>query len=196
MVWCGFAIENAPASFETLAASFPAFLVAGCWVAASLGNVDDRSHREMATAAAGSATKLHRARALASACICIIAAVLQAGYAALALSQPDVSAALVFLICLLTLVGAISLGVAIGSWLHEPLLGGAFSVLIGFVAVIAIVLMPPVQQALQSIGNGTIGPALALATITIALGSALGWMAGVRAQQASPRLVYSPAYQS
>lgn len=168
MVWFLFAIENAPPSFDTLAALFPAFLTVGCWVAASLGDVDDRNHREMAAAAAGSRGRLHSARAAASLTVCMCFALLQSIYVSLALEQQGTSTITVGLVCLATLFGACALGVSIGSWLHAPLVSRrAVSVSGGFVAVVLIVLLSPVQDALKKLGNSEVAPAIVLAACTL-----------------------------
>lgn len=173
MIWFLFAIGNAPNSLDTLAALFPAFLFVGCWVSISLGEIDDRSHREMNVAAAGSRGRLRLARAAASLVLCVALAAFQALYVSLVLAQPDRSAAAVAAVTMVTLLGASALGVAIGSLLHDPIVRSrAVSVGLSFGLAVAILLLPPVQNALQDLGTGAIGQGTTLAIVSLLVGAA------------------------
>lgn len=183
-LWFLFAIATNPPSLSSLSALFPAFVVVGPWIAISVGDVDDRSHREMAVAAAGSPARLHRARVLASFVLCAGSAVLSAAYITVLLSEDDVSRPQVFVVSVAVLIGASALGVAFGSWLCAPLVSNrVVSLVVGLALPLATLLLPPVQDSIRDLGAGALTPGFALASICIAVGALLVVGAAVTANR-------------
>lgn len=177
--WFLFAIANNPPSLDALSALFPAFVVVGPWIAISVGNVDDRNHREMATAAAGSRGRLHRSRALTSFILCAAIAVVGAAYLATVLDERAVSRPQVFVVCLAVLIGASALGIAYGSWLHQPLVSSrTIAVVAGLGLPTATLLLPPIQNAIRELGAANLTPGFVLGGACVAVAALLIGAAG------------------
>lgn len=169
--WFGFAIVNSPPALTTSSSLVPAILACGTWAAVSVGGLDDRNHRELMAAAAGSPARLHIARALASFVVCVGVALICVAYIAIKLDQPDMSAATVALINGVALVAASALAATIGSWLHPPLIAQrAVAVLIGLAVVSAVLWFPPVGATLKSLGNANFGRTFVFGVVSLAVG--------------------------
>jgi len=154
-IWFSFAVAGSPPALSTAGALVPAFLACGSWITAAIGSMDDRNHRELLAAAAGSPARLHLARSLTSFAICFGATAICVAFVAATLDEPDKSAIIVASANGTALLGASLLAVAIGSWLYPPLIKQrAVAVLAGLAAVIGVGLLPPIGATLKSLGNG------------------------------------------
>lgn len=151
--------------------TFPALVLVGCWLAAGAGNVDDDGHRELCTAAVGSAGRLVADRALAAVAVAAVAAVVAALAVAVG-GSPRVASPGEGAVALAVCGAGAALGVGLGSLLHRPLVRRPGPAVLGGVAgAVVVVAAPPTTALLRSADRGDVGAAVVLAAA--ALGTAL-----------------------
>lgn len=153
-------------------AIFMAYLVFGCWMTVVIGNIDDDAHRYVLTAAAGTRARLHVVRAA----VALAYALALAGATSILIiaDVPPKHHIAQTLVALLAVGAAGSLiGVAIGTFLHRPIIFNiAVTVVIGVLATVCVVALPPMQHVLYHFGKGHIAlaaPLLAAAAAASAL---------------------------
>lgn len=172
-------VPSVDTSVEDAASLFVVFLIVGIMTAIIFGNTDDDGHRDLLAVAAGSPARLHVSRALAVTMLGAPLVVLTA----LGLAATDPASIGTTISDRLSAAGAtvayllsgLLLGVAAGSYLHQPIVrhrGAAF--LIGCGVTLAIMLFPPLQSALRraDVDETTIAAVL-FASVVVVFGAAL-----------------------
>ena len=78
------------------------------------------------------------------------------------------------------------LGTAIGAFLHRPLVRStAWTVLVAVVAIIVVVLLPPVRDVIRDADHGDIDGVGILVVVSLVVAAIAGWSAAQLAARAS-----------
>ncbi|MDY7102079.1 MAG: hypothetical protein S0880_12905 [Actinomycetota bacterium] len=161
LVWAGLVIASGGSPWSAAGSQFMLMATVGCWLTVAVGNVDDAPHRELLVAAAGSAARLHTSRALAAATIGGVVAVATALLAAVATGcapqqpcPPFKLAADTPSLVALEIAGVL-VGVAIGTFLHRPVVGHlGVTTLVAVASLIALIVVEPTRDLLGRFGRG------------------------------------------
>ncbi len=172
VVWLILVLANPGPSLTNAASMFFAVVIVALWITVIAGNVDDDPHRDLCAAVSGSPARLHASRT---------AAALVAAWCVVAVTCPLVAAtghkgphslpwAIGWTLVLLT--GAALIGATIGVFLHRPVLrNAAWSLPLAIGAVIAVALLPPVQDVLRAFNHDETTGVVALLAAAVAAGA-------------------------
>lgn len=186
LTWIGLVLADGGPPLPNLVATAPALAICATWTTISIGGIDDDAHRDLLASALGSHAALHRRRAVASAALGALVATAVASILAAAAAQPGHTRSWVLAAGVMLGFGAVATGVAIGSWLHPPVLRNrGLSVLLATGAIVAILAAPPVTHALRQFERGRIGSvAVGLAIASVLAVSATNGAAALAARRA------------
>jgi hypothetical protein len=163
VLWLGIVFGSPGRSLGNAAAMFAGFVMWTLWMAVVAGNVDDDPHRDLLAAAAGSASRLHVSRSTAvfgaASVLAIATTVLNAivsNEAARTAADP-IGSVVIERSELYVAVGTVGLllagaaiGLAVGTWLHRPIIApGPAVVVVGFVTVTGILVLGPIQWVMR-----------------------------------------------
>jgi hypothetical protein len=185
-IWVALVVANPGRALDNAANLFFAVLVVAVWATSALGNVDDDPHRDLCAAANGGPARLATMRHV-GALVLLLPVIAVVGALAIVSGSRDGAswATVVFGTGGLLLSGAL-LGVAIGAFLHRPIVGStAWTVVVALVAIIAVVLLPPVRDLLHDVDHSRIGGVGVLLVVSLAVAAIAGWSAGAWAARAS-----------
>ena len=167
--------------FGLASSLFPAFLLWSLWATVALGNVHDKPTRDLLAAALGSAAGLHRSVWSAVGLMSLPIIVLVAVYVAVMGGEPEVAFG-----AFLSMACGTVIGLALGSWLHQPVTNNRSVAILGSVVLyIGVILLPPITAAHDSLSAGRLTPVAVLGLVCcvglIALTTASGSWANTRA---------------
>src|SRR5262249_12487354 len=101
-------------------------------------------------------------------------------------SAHHVSGGVIVITCALLQFAATAVGVAIGTFLHRPVVRhGGVALLVAMGAVVVLALLPPVQHVLRDLNDDRAGSALVASVIAIAIGLGAVAAAGALADRAT-----------
>ena len=186
LVWTSFTVASPGAALSNAGNESFMLVAIACWLTVAVGNVDDDGHRELLTAVAGSPARLHRSRALAAFGLVNFLALVPT-IAGIAAGRPEHArnAGVVVITCILVQLAATALGVAIGTFVHRPVVrNGGLTLLVSVGALVALALLPPVQHVLRDLNDGRAGTACVGGLIALAIGIAAVATAGALANRA------------
>ena len=148
---------------------FPAVLIWSTWITIVTGNHDDDAHRDLVAAAIGGASSVHILRAVTVAVVSVVPVVVVAILARISALQPGHPAGAVVAATAGFEASAAAIGIAIGVWLHRPILRHrGVSTLTASAACIGVMLFAPVESVHRSLSDdriGSIGPMLAICSL-------------------------------
>ena len=183
--WVTLVVANPGSALDNAANLFFAVLIVAVWCTSSLGNVDDDPHRDLCAAAGGGPDRLSIARHLAAVVELVPVAVVVGALGIVSGSRAGASWATVVVGTAGLLASATLIGVAIGALLHRPVVRStAWTVILAVVAILVVVLLPPVRSVLHDADHGSIGGAVLLLPVAI-VAAAIG---GVAAAALSARV--------
>ena len=172
MIWISFTLAGPGPALSNAGSAFLMLVAVACWLTIIVGNVDDDGHRELLAAAIGSPARLHRSRAIAGfvAATAVGGAVTLADLVATTRATRPMSEFLVVGACVLMELAATTIGVAIGTLLHRPVLRHAgVALLVALGALVGLILLPPVQYVLRELNDGRTNGVVALAAAGVLL---------------------------
>jgi hypothetical protein len=178
--WVVLVVANPGSALDNAANLFFAVLIVAVWCTSAIGNVDDDPHRDLCAATAGGPARLMVSRHAAALVVMtvtvgVVAVLGIASGETTAASGPTVVAGTVGLLA----SGAL-LGIAIGSFLHRPILRSiAWVVVIALVAIMVVVLLPPVRDVLHDADHSRIGGVGVLLVVSLVLAGVANWSAAV-----------------
>jgi len=171
--WVGVVLANPGPTGSNAVATFPVQAIVLCWLAVTIGNIDDDGHRELCTATVGSPSRLLLVRTAAAGALAVMASAL----AALALIEfsvprslsPGAGAATFAL----QLAGCVA-GVGIGSAVHRPTIRHVgVTLIVALAALLVFLTPPPVTHLLREVDGGSTGAAYLLLGIASLVALAL-----------------------
>jgi len=168
-LWVGVVVLGPGTRLDNSTAIFPGVLVWSVWMTIIAGNVDDRHHRDILAAAAGSAKGLQVARSVSVGVLGVLVVATTVPLVALASSAPPRSKTIEYtLISSAIQIAALGLGIAVAAWLHDPILRNrAVSALLAIAAVAGILLAGPIQAAVREASRGRVSPPSYLAAASL-----------------------------
>jgi hypothetical protein len=184
--WVVLVVANPGSALDNAANLFFAVLIVSVWCTSAIGNVDDDPHRDLCAASVGGPARLMVSRHAAAlvmmtVTVGVVAALGIVSGARTAASGPTVVAGTVGLLA----SGAL-LGVAIGGFLHRPILRStAWVVVIALVAIMVVVLLPPVRDVLRDADHSRIGGVGVLLLASLGVVAVATWAAAALAARAS-----------
>jgi hypothetical protein len=148
-VWLLVVVTNAADALDNAANLFFALLVVALWLKVTTGNVDDDPHRDLCAASAGGPARLQVTRQLATlAALCPV--ILIATTLAVVRGTDHRSLATDVAGTLGLLASATLLGIAVGGFLHRPILANpAWTVVLGVASLVGIAVLPPLHNVLR-----------------------------------------------
>ena len=184
--WVALVVANPGSSLDNAANLFFAVLIVAVWCTSGVGNADDDPHRDLCAASVGGPDRLSVLRHV-GALLELLPVVAVVGVLAVASGRRDgASWAAVIAGTTGLLVSGALLGVAIGSLLHRPVVrSAAWTVLLALVAIVVVVLLPPVRDVLHDVDHADVGGVAILLAVSVAVAVATGWAAAVLAARTS-----------
>jgi hypothetical protein len=184
--WVALVVANPGSALDNAANLFFAVLIVAVWATSAIGNVDDDPHRDLCAAANGGPARLAALRHVA-AVLELLPVVVVAGVLALA-SGPRHGASWGTVVAGTAglLASGVLLGAALGSFLHRPVLRStAWTVVVALVAIMVVVLLPPVRGVFHDADHARIGGVGLLFGVALVLAVVAGWAAGALAARLS-----------
>jgi hypothetical protein len=184
--WVVLVVANPGSALDNAANLYFAVLVVGVWCTSTLGNVDDDPHRDLCAASVGGPARLAVLRH-AGALVMMLAVVLVVAVLAIASGASDsTSTARVLAGTVGLLASGAVLGVAIGAFLHRPLVRSpAWTVVAALVAIMVVVLLPPVRDVLHDADHARIGGVGVLLAVSLLSAALAGWSTAALAARTS-----------
>ena len=164
LAWMTLMLGASPTALSTVGGLFYSSAVWATWVTIATGNVDSDAHRDVLTAAVGSAAKLHATRALAV----ISASAVATGLVSIATVAKTASDSPIrdLFICLAVSAGGSLLGVSFGTLLHCPLLRqSGLAVLIAVMCLLVTIISPFPNRLLAGAARGDGAPAALIVAV-------------------------------
>jgi hypothetical protein len=184
--WVVLVVANPGSALDNAANLFFAVVIVAMWVTSAIGNVDDDPHRDLCAAASGGPARLASIRH-AGALLGLLPVIVVVGVLAVASGSRDGASwgTVVAGTAGLLLSGTL-LGVAIGAFLHRPILRStAFTVVVGLIAIVIVVLLPPVRDVLRDVDHARVGGVGALLAVSLVVAATAGGSAGALAARRS-----------
>ncbi len=173
ITWATIALRGNGPALVKASTIFPAVLIWSTWITIATGNHDDDAHRDLVAAAAGGPARVHILRAIAAAAVSFAPIVVIAVLVLVSVSQLQHSAAVTAIAIIGFETSALAVGVAIGVWLHRPILRHrAVATLTAVAACTAVMISPPVLEVHRAVNDnrlGLISPLLAASVVVAAL---------------------------
>jgi hypothetical protein len=166
MIWIRASLTAPGPALANAGNMFLLLVALTCWLTVMIGNVDDDGHRELLAAAIGSPAKLHRSRAITAYLAANTVSAPGTIGCLLAATRPTRPTVEIVVVgaCVLMQLAATAIGVGIGTLLHRPVLRHAgATLLVTVAALVAIILLPPVQSVLRALNDGRTTGVIALA---------------------------------
>ena len=186
VTWTVLVVANPGSALDNAANLFFAVLVVSVWSTSAIGDVDDDPHRDLCAAALGGPARLATSRHAAALLVMVVTVVVVSILGIVSGTHSDASTATAVAGTVGLLASAALLGVAIGAFLHRPLLRStAWTVVAGLVAIMVVVLLPPVRDVLHDADHARIGGVGVLFVVSLAIVGAAGWAAAALASRAS-----------
>jgi hypothetical protein len=184
--WVVLVVANPGSALDNAANLFFAVLIVAVWFTSTIGNVDDDPHRDLCAAANGGPARLAVTRHV-SALLALLVAAVVVGALAVASGSRDGASAVTVVAGTAGLLGSgVLLGVAIGGFLHRPVVRStAWVVVIAIVAVIVVALLPPVRDVLRDTDHGEIGGVGILTVVSCLVAAVASWGAAALAARRS-----------
>jgi hypothetical protein len=184
--WVALVVANPGSALDNADNLFFAVLVVAVWCTSGIGNVDDDPHRDLCAASVGGPARLTMVRHVAALALMMTVVVVVAMVAIASGTGTDTSSATIGAGTLGLLTSGALLGVAIGSFLHRPILRSiAWTVVAAIVAIMIVVLLPPVRDVLHDVDHARIGGVGVLFGLSVVLVILAMWTAGALAARAS-----------
>jgi hypothetical protein len=186
VTWVALVVANPGSALDNAANLFFVVLIVAVWSTSAIGNVDDDPHRDLCAASLGGPARLAVVRHV-GALVVMLAVVLVVSVLAIASGSSDrASEWTVVAGTAALLASAAALGVAIGGFLHRPLLrSSAWTVVAGVVAIIVVVLLPPLRDVLHDVDRARIGGVGVLLVVSVVVVALAGWSAAALAARRS-----------
>ncbi len=185
VTWVVLVVANPGSALDNAANLFFAVLIVSVWCTSAIGNVDDDPHRDLCAAAMGGPARLVVSRQAGAVLLTVVVALLVSVPAIATGSRAGASSATIVAGTVGLLVGAALLGVAIGGFLHRPMLRSpAWTVVVASIAIMVVVLLPPVRDVLHDADHARIGGVGVLVVVAGAIAAAAGWSAAALAARA------------
>jgi len=188
LLWTSFTAAS-PGSALSNAGNESFLLVSiAAWLTVGTGNVDDDGHRELLAAAAGSPARLHRSRAAAAFGIANALALAPTivGVAFAVSPARSVNGGVIVGTCVAVQLAAAAIGVAIGTFLHRPVVRhGGYALLASIGVIVVLALLPPVQHVLRDLNDDRAASALVASVIALTIGVGAVALAGALANRAT-----------
>ena len=186
VTWVVLVVANPGRALDNAANLFFAVLIFSVWCTSAIGNVDDDPHRDLCAAAIGGPARLVGVASGGRRCSLTVVVALLVSVPAIATgSRAGASSATIVAGTVGLLVGAALLGVAIGGFLHRPLLRSpAWTVVVALIAIMVVVLLPPVRDVLHDADHARIGGVGVLVVVAGAIAAAASWSAAALAARA------------
>ena len=184
--WVVLVVANPGSALDNASNLFFAVLVVAVWCTSTMGNVDDDPHRDLCAASVGGPARLTIVRHTAALALMMTVVLVIAALAIASGKHTGTSAMTVVSGALGVLVSGALLGVAIGSFLHRPVLRSVAWTAVGaIVAIVIIAILPPVRDVLRDAERAQIGGVGALLAVSVALVVLAAWTAGALAARTS-----------
>jgi hypothetical protein len=184
--WVALVVSNPGSALDNAANLFFAVLVVSVWATSAIGNVDDDPHRDLCAAANGGPARLATLRH-AGAVLALLPVVAVIGVLAVASGSRDgaswgtIAAGTAGL-----LLSGVLLGLAVGAFLHRPILrSNAWTVVLALLAIMVVVLLPPVRDVLHDVDHAKIGGVGVLLVVSLVVALVAGRAAGALAARRS-----------
>ena len=147
--------------FGLASSLFPAFLLWSLWTTIALGNMHDKPTRDLLAATVGSPARLHNSVWSAAGLMSLPLVALVVMYVAVFGGGPRVGIG-----AFLSTTCATVIGLALGSWLHQPVTNGRSVAIFGSVVLfIGVILLPPITAAHDSLSEGRLTPVVVLGLV-------------------------------
>lgn len=180
--WVVLVVANPGSALDNAANLFFAMLVVAVWCTSAIGNVDDDPHRDLCAAAVGGPARLAVARHAAAVLVMVAAVGVVSVLGIASGSRDGASAPTIVAGTVGLLASGALLGVAIGAFLHRPLVRStAWTVVVALVAIMVVVLLPPVRDVLRGADHARIGGVGILFVASLVIAAVAGWSAATLA---------------
>jgi hypothetical protein len=184
--WAALIMANPGTALDNAANLFFAVLVVSVWWTSAIGNVDDDPHRDLCAASVGGPARLSALRHAGALGLLLAVAVIAAVGGIVTGTGSRASSATVVAGTIGLLASAALLGVAIGAFLHRPVVRStAWTVVGGVVAIMVVVLLPPVRDVLHDADHSRIGGVGILAVVSVLVALVAAALAAQLAARAS-----------
>jgi hypothetical protein len=186
VTWVVLVVANPGSALDNAANLFFALLITSVWCTSVIGNVDDDPHRDLCAAAIGGPGRLAFMRHAAALVVMLTTVVVVAVLAIASGSRDSASWATIVAGTLGLLASGALLGTAIGAFLHRPILRStAWTVVVALVAVMIVVLLPPLRDVLRDADHARIGGVGVLVVVSTAVAVGAGVVAAALAARRS-----------
>jgi hypothetical protein len=180
-VWLLVVVANPGTTLDNAANLFFALLVVGLWLTVTTGNVDDDPHRDLCAASVGGAARLQATRQLATlAALCPVVLIATALAVVTGTDHRSLATDVAGTMGLL-LSGAL-VGIAIGGFLHRPILANlAWTVVLGAAAALVVAVLPPLHDVLRDADRARLGGVAALSVVSAFMATGGTWLSAALA---------------
>jgi hypothetical protein len=186
VTWTVLVVANPGSALDNAANLFFAVLVVSVWCTSAIGNVDDDPHRDLCAAASGGPARLAASRHVTALLEMMVAVGVVSVLGIVSGTRSGTSLATIVAGTVGLLASGALLGVAIGGFLHRPLLRStAWTVVAGLVAIVVVVLLPPVRDVQHDADHRRIGGVGVLFVVSLAVAGGAGWAAAALAARTS-----------
>lgn len=185
-IWAALIVANPGSALDNAANLFFAVLTVSVWWTSAIGNVDDDPHRDLCAACVGGPSRLNVLRHTSALVLLLALAVLASVGAIASGTSTRASAPTVVAGTLGLLASGALLGVAIGAFLHRPVVRStAWTVVTGLVAIMVVVLLPLVRDVLHDTDHAQIGGVGILFAVSVLVALVAGAVAAELAARTS-----------
>ena len=147
--------------FGRASALFPAFLLWSLWTTVALGNMHDKPTRDLLASTVGSPARLHNSVWSAVGLMSAPLIALVTMHSAVFAGEPRA-----IIGTFLSTTCATMIGLALGSWLHQPVTNNRSVTIFGSVALfIGVILLPPITATHDSLSEGRLTPIFVLGSV-------------------------------
>jgi hypothetical protein len=186
MTWVALVVANPGSALDNAANLFFVVLIVAVWWTSGIGNVDDDPHRDLCAASVGGPEPLAMARNSGALFVLLPVVVVVGVLGIISGPRDGASWPTVIVGTASLLMSGAMLGVAIGSLLHRPVVRSmAWTVLLALVAILLVVLLPPVRDVLRGVDHAHVGGVGGLLVASFAVLVVAWWAAMVLAARRS-----------